>query len=168
MVYRARVLLPSVAVTLSIALLIAGCSTSPTSQNEADGGGDAGATIDGTPDSARGSDTELDGGSCQGLCQADAATMFSCSSNVGPLALQALATPSTCANYSPEGVSVCSPLLTTLNAQVNLNYEELDCDGIVRSTVSAPCRSVGTWSLQGDSLTLDLTEQHITATCTKQ
>jgi hypothetical protein len=63
---------------------------------------------------------------------------------------------------------MCTPTQTTLNAAVNLNYLELDCDGVVRSAQDFPCKEEGTWTLQGNTLTLDITLMGLTATCTKQ
>ena len=74
--------------------------------------------------------------------------------------------PSGCPNYSVSGASICIPTQTTLNAQVDFNGLELDCDGTVRSGASDPCPSVGTWTLTSGALDLELTTAGISASCT--
>jgi hypothetical protein len=167
MVYTRDSLLPSLALVLLVAHSLAGCSSSSAGQGAADGGIDSGRATD-PPDAASVIDAARELGSCMGLCQAGSTTSFSCSSNLGAFTIQVQVAPSTCSNYSVGGAPVCSPTQTTLNAAINLDDEELDCDGTIRDTDTDPCRALGTWSLQGDTLTLNLTDQQLAATCKKQ
>lgn len=108
-------------------------------------------------------------GNCTGLCSASATTTFKCTSpTAGDFTIAVTSYQSTCPNYGPPGTPMCSPSQTTLNTAVNLNYFELDCDGQIRSAQNDPCTDEGTWTLSGSTLTLSLTQQNMTATCTKQ
>jgi hypothetical protein len=166
-----HVLRPSVGAAIALLLFFPGCSSSSSGHGSEADAGTSEAQSDppetGTPEAAGKSDGP-DIGSCAGLCADGATTTFVCTSNSGDFTMTSGSSTSTCSNYGPVGSPMCSPAQTTLNAAVNLNYLELDCDGVVRSAQDFPCTDQGTWTLQGSTLTLDLTQKGLTATCTKQ
>ena len=106
---------------------------------------------------------------CASLCSDNATTTFKCTSDsAGDFTIAVESYQSTCPNYGPPGTPMCSPSQTTLNPSVNLNYIEFDCDGMVRSNQVDPCTEQGTWSLSGSTLTFNMAQSGVNATCTKQ
>jgi hypothetical protein len=165
------VLLPGVSAVFALMLSLSGFSSSSSGHNSDPDGGTPEAQSTqpetSTPEAASNSDGP-DIGSCAGLCASGSTTTFTCTSSSGDFTMTTASGTSTCSNYGPVGSPLCSPAQTTLNAAVNLNYLELDCDGVVRSAQDFPCKTEGTWTLQGSTLTMDLTLMGLTATCTKQ
>ncbi|MGH7296023.1 MAG: hypothetical protein ACRELB_13865 [Polyangiaceae bacterium] len=157
---------------LSIVASLAGCSSGSGGKGGAqDAGEESAATGDpetGPPEASPDPDSAASAGSCSGLCVDGAHATFACTSDEGPFTMQSDVVPSGCPNYETGSPPVCSPTQTSLNAQINFNGEELDCDGTIRSSANYPCTTLGTWSLDGATLTMTFTNPPLTATCTAQ
>jgi hypothetical protein len=123
-----------------------------------------------TPEASGSSETGgVNVANCTGLCSGNATTTFTCTSaSAGDFTIAVVSAQSFCPNYAPTGTPTCSASQTTVNAAVNLNYLEFDCDGQVRSNQGYPCINEGSWSLSGSKLTFNVQQSGLNATCTKQ
>jgi len=108
------------------------------------------------------------GGVCNDLCQNGIPATYKCTSNQGPFTVQVSVGSSDCPNFAPVGTPVCFATQTSFNGAVMLSNLEFDCDGSIRDSGIDPCPMAGSWSLQGSTLNVDLSQQGVAATCTKQ